>query len=379
MDVRTIRAQFPAAEEYVYLNNASRSILPVRCVEAMNRSALVCHRTVFERFPEYQSLLPDLRSQIASLIHSSSDEIALSWNTSVPLNTAAQGLPLEPGDRILVGRSEFPANVYVWENLARRGMEVTVLPPGRGYTTAGDVRDAIDARTKIVALSFVAFHNGYRADLEEIGKICKSAGAVLAVDGIQGLGAVEIDVRACNIGILASGGQKWLLAPFGTGFLYCSKELLDTTWPRFAGWLTVKGADLQHKTIVGTPFEPVDDARRFEIGTLAFHDLVGFRESLDIILSVGVKEIQSHILGLLDLLIEELRNLPVAIQSPLGPGERSGILAFSCEDPTSLKKALAGEGIVVAEREGAIRVSPHLYNTPEEIEKLCRVLKGLLR
>ncbi|KPJ61029.1 MAG: hypothetical protein AMJ46_03360 [Latescibacteria bacterium DG_63] len=379
MDVRTVRSQFPAAEECVFLNNASRSILPASCIEAMNRSAEICHRTVFQRLPEYENLLPDLRSQIAELISSSSDEIALSWNTSIPLNTAAQSFPLEPGDRILVGRSEFPANVYVWENLARKGVEVTVLPPGRGYTTADDIRNSLHARTKIVALSFVSFHNGYRADLEEIGEICRSAGAVLAVDGIQGLGAVELNVKACNVGILASGGQKWLLAPFGTGFLYCSRELLGSVWPCFAGWLTVKGVDPQHKSILGVPFEPVDDARRFEVGTLAFHDLVGFRESLKLILSVGVKEIERHIFELLDILIEELENLPVTIQSPLGPGQRSGILAFACDDATSLKESLSRESIVVAEREGAIRVSPHLYNTSEEIEKLCRALRDFFR
>ncbi|UCF79546.1 MAG: aminotransferase class V-fold PLP-dependent enzyme [Candidatus Eiseniibacteriota bacterium] len=375
MDVRTIRAQFPDAEKYAYFDNASRSILPVSCIEAMGRFASIWHRAGFEQFPEYQQLLPDLRSQIASLLHSSPEEIALSWNTSVPLNTAAQSFPLEPGDRVLVGRSEFPANVYVWENLARKGVEVTILPPGKGYTTVEDIRSALDARTKIVAVSFVSFHNGYRADLEEIGKLCKDAGAVLAVDAIQGLGVVETDVRACNVGILASGGQKWLLSPCGTGFLFCSSEVMRNVWPCFAGWLNVKGADPRHRSILGTPFDPVDDARRFEVGTLAFHDLVGFRESLKLILSVGVKEIQKHVLGLLDVLVEELRSLPVTIQSPLGAGERSGILSFACEDSTALKESLVAERVIVAEREGAVRVSPHLYNNLEDIEKLCRALK----
>jgi cysteine desulfurase/selenocysteine lyase len=376
MDVQAIRAQFPDAHKYVFLNNASRSILPVSCIEAMNRYSELCHRVTFQPFPEYEKLLPDLRSQLAALIHCTPDEIALSWNTSVPLNTAAQSFPLKAGDRIVVGRSEFPANVYVWENLARKGVEVTILPPGRGYTTPEDVREALDARTRIVALSFVSFHNGYRADLGRIGEICKDAGVVLAVDAIQGLGAIEIDVKACNIGILASGGQKWLLAPCGTGFLYLSRELLESTWPSFAGWVTVKGLDPKHRFILGVPFEPVDDARRFEIGTLAFHDLVGFRESLALILSVGVQEIQRHVLGLLDILIEELRSLPVKVQSPLGPGERSGILAFRCEDPTSVKEHLLEQRIVVAEREGAVRVSPHLYNTVDDIEKLCLALRS---
>lgn len=375
MDIDSIRSQFPDAEEYVYLNNASRSILPVACIDAMTRYMKVCHKVEFEHIGEFENIVPQVRSQIAELIHATADEIALSWNTSVPLNIAAQGLPLVPGDKIIVGRSEFPANVYVWENLKRKGVEVIVLPSGAGFTTPDDIRDAIDGRTKAVAISFVSFQNGYRADLEEIGDLCKNSGAVLIVDGIQGVGAIDIDVKRCNVGVLASGGQKWLLAPFGTGFLYCSQDLVNSIFPQFAGWLSVKGMDRAFESIVGLPFELVEDARRFEIGTLAYQDLAGFRESLKLILSVGVIQIQKHIFELLDILVEELRRLPVVIRSPLAPENRSGILSFSCDDAISLKLAFRAERIVVSEREKAIRVSPHLYNNVKDIEKLCRVIR----
>jgi len=378
MDINTIRSQFPDAEKYVYLNNASRSILPLACIEAMTRYMRACHKVEYDHITEFENIVPQVRSQIAELIHATSDEIALSWNTSVPLNIVAQGLPLASGDKVIVGRSEFPANVYVWENLRRKGVEVIVLPPGAGFTTADDVRDAFDSRTKVVAISFVSFHNGYRAELEEMGEICKNAGAVLAVDGIQGVGAIDIDVKRCNVGVLTAGGQKWLLAPFGTGFLYCSQDVMKSVATQFAGWLSVKTMDRAFESIVGIPFELVEDARRFEIGTLAYQDLAGFRESLRLILSVGVTQIQKHVLGLLDILIEELKRLPVIIRSPLAPERRSGILSFSCNDSTSLKLSFRTEHIVVSERERAIRISPHLYNNAQDMEKLCRVLRTQL-
>jgi len=379
MDVRSIRSKFSDAEHYVYLNNASRSILPSDCIEAMTRYLRSCHKVEFEHIGEFENIVPQVRSQIAQLIHASASEIALSWNTSVPLNIVAQGLPLVAGDKIIVGRSEFPANVYAWENLRRKGIEVVVLPAGVGFTTPDDVRENIDAKTKIVAVSFVSFHNGYKADLEEMGHICKGANVVFTVDGIQGVGAIDIDVKQSNIGILAAGGQKWLLAPFGTGFLYCSEELVQSIWPQFAGWLSVKGMDRAYESILGLPFELAEDARRFEIGTLAYQDLVGFRESLKLILSVGVREIQEHIFGLLDVLIAELSELPAVLHSPLDREHRSGILSFSCRDMAELKLSLRKERVIVSEREGAIRVSPHLYNNLDDMNKLCRVIRNHLR
>ena len=380
MDISSARQEFPAANDCVHLNSASRSILPRGCVDAMTRYAKTCHLIDPDKPSEFSTVVSDVRSQVAELINASASDVALSWNTSVPLNIVAQGMRVGPGDRVVVGRAEFPANLYVWENLRSKGAEVTVLPQGRGYTTVEDVRQALtqDAggrRTVALALSFVAFQNGYKADLEEIGRICRQNGVMFVVDGIQGVGALELDVRKCGVDVLASGGQKWMLSPFGTGFLYCSPAAREVLFPAFAGWLSVKGMDKVFATVLGIPFDLVEDSRRFEIGTLSYQDLAGFRESLKLMLSVGVSSIQAHIFGLLDELVQELRQLPVEIRSVLEPAHRSGILAFGCRNSVLLKQELEKEGIIVAAREGGIRVSPHLYNTREEIATLCAALK----
>jgi len=195
------------------------------------------------------------------------------------------------------------------------------------------------------------------------------------VDGIQGVGALELDVRKCGIDVLASGGQKWLLSPFGTGFLYCSPTAREVLFTAFPGWLSAKGMDKTGRSVLGHPFELVEDSRRFEIGTLSYQDMAGFRESLRLILAVGVGNIQAHILGLLDELIAELRQLPVEIRSVLEPAHRSGIVSFGCRNASVLRQELEKEGIIVAEREGGIRVSPHLYNTSGEIATLCAALR----
>jgi selenocysteine lyase/cysteine desulfurase len=380
MDILSARNEFPAANDCVHLNSASRSIMPRGCVDAMTRYAKTAHLIDPDKPSEFSTVVSDVRSQVAALVNASASDIALSWNTSVPLNIVAQGMRVGRGDRVVVGRAEFPANLYPWENLRAKGAEVTVLPPGRGYTTVEDVRQALteDAggrRTVALALSFVAFQNGYKADLEEIGRICRENGVMLVVDGIQGLGALELDVKKSGIDVLASGGQKWLLSPFGSGFLYCSPAAREVLFPSFAGWLSVKGMDKVFATVLGIPFDLVEDSRRFEIGTLPYQDLAGFRESLRLILSVGVSSIQAHIFGLLDELVAELRQLPVEIRSVLEPAHRSGILAFACRNSVLLKQELEKEGIIVAAREGGIRVSPHLYNTSGEIATLCAALR----
>jgi selenocysteine lyase/cysteine desulfurase len=380
MHIEAARNEFPAARGCVHLNSASRSIMPRSCIGAMTRYAETCHLIDPEKPSEFNTLITDVRSEIATLINASPSDIALSWNTSVPLNIVAQGMRLGPGDRVVVGRSEFPANLYVWENLRAKDVEVAVLPSGRGYTTVEDVREAIagDAagrKTRALALSFVAFHNGYKADVEEIGRVCKENGVMFVVDGIQGVGALELDVRKCCIDVLASGGQKWLLSPFGTGFLYCSEAARETLFPVFPGWLSVDEMDRTGRSVLGHPFRLVEDSRRFEIGTLSYQDMAGFRESLRLILSVGLREIQSHIFGLLDCLVAELRELPVEIRSVMEPPHRSGIVAFGCRNARHLKHELEKEGVIVAEREGGIRVSPHLYNTRADIARLCAALR----
>jgi selenocysteine lyase/cysteine desulfurase len=215
---RALRAaEFPWTADTVYLNNASIGPIPERTRRVLDE--FTAKRTAPHLLPdrELQAGLQAARTAIARLINAESGEIALATNTSHGLNLAAGALPLERGDVVLVSDREFPANVYPWLLLEKRGVEVELAPcvsegwPDEDYL----VERLHDPRVRVLAVSFVQFSNGYRADLARLGVACRANGTFLVVDGIQGVGNSVLDVRATPVDILACGGQKWLLSPWG--------------------------------------------------------------------------------------------------------------------------------------------------------------------
>ena len=228
----------------------------------------------------YQADLPmvaECKKCIASLIHTEDPErIALSANTSDAINIIAAGIPWTSGDRILLNTSEFPANVWPYLNLQRYGVRIDFIQSPDGRITIDRILDRLTGRTRLLALSAVQFLSGYRADLETIGEICRSRGVIFAVDGIQAVGAVGIDVQKMKIDALAAGGQKWQMAPHGTGFLYLTDELQSIIQQKALGWLAVADPwDFYNYT---QPLAP--GARRYEGGSLVMPSLRGYHAAL---------------------------------------------------------------------------------------------------
>src|SRR5690606_6280272 len=245
--------------------------------------------------PELFEIFAESRRLIAQLIGASADEIALSTNTSYGLNIAALALPLERGDIVLVSDREFPANVYPWLHLRSRGIEVELLPvTDEGWPDEPRLLERIqDPRVRVLAVSLVQFSNGYAVDLDTLSRATRATGTYLVVDAIQGLGQVPVDLRRTPVDILSSGGQKWLLAPWGSGFTYVRRELIGQLVPPLAGWTAFEGTDdFSELTRYSTEFR--DTARRFETITLPFQDFAGFNESLRLILQVGPDRIGAH-------------------------------------------------------------------------------------
>src|SRR5256885_60427 len=209
------------------------------------------------------------RVAAAGLLTAEPAEIALATNTSHGLNLAARALPLQRGDVVLVSDREFPANVYPWMLLKKQGVEVELAPcaPEGWPDEAFLVERLHDPRVRVLAVSFVQFPNGYRAALARLGVACRAHGTVLVVDGIQGVGNSVLDVRETPVDILACGGQKWLLAPWGSGFVYVRRELISVLEPAVAGWMAFEGTDDFSRL---TEYNPTfrSDARRFELATL---------------------------------------------------------------------------------------------------------------
>jgi len=368
------RKEFPFTKKVTFLKHASFGPIPQRSWKATQDyySYLKVEKTedidreAFEKLDEIRILL-------AKMIHAKPAEIGFVPNTTYGLNIAAWGLDLKAGDEILLSDVEFPANVYPWTNLRQKGVGVKFIPSKNGFFDIDNFLKAIDRKTKVLALSSVQFFNGYKNDLKTIGKICQEKDIFFVVDAIQGIGAVDLDVREYQIDLLSCGGEKWLLSSLGTGFFYLSSSAKRKINPVFFSWLSVDWK-LNFTDVMKYDLQPFPSARKFELGTYPYSLLWTMHSSLQLLSEIGVKNIEKHNLKLLDLLINGLTEKGYPITSSLEDGHRSSILSFSGKNIRSLYKKLLKKNILVSLREGRIRVSPHFYNTEEEIKRLIETL-----
>ena len=318
--------------------------------------------------------LENIRKLIAKMIKAQPAEIAFVPNTSYGLNVAAWGLDLKRGDEILLSDVEFPANVYPWTNLKQKGIKTRFIPSKNKYFDIDNFIKAMNKRTKVLSISFVQYFNGFRNDLEAIGRICEEKDIFFVVDGIQGIGAVDLDVNKCRIDCLACGGQKWLLSSLGTGFLFLSSQAKRRVKPSFFGWMGVDWK-LDFADLLKFNLKPFSSARKFEVGTYPYSLLWSMHSSLQLLSRIGIRNIEGHNLELLDVLVDFLKDSPYRIERSLEAKHRSSILSFSGKNIRRMYEKLIKNRIMVSFREGAIRVAPHFYNTKEEINKLIELLR----
>jgi cysteine desulfurase / selenocysteine lyase len=320
--------------------------------------------------------LTECRRQISQLISASPDEIALTVNTGFGLGVMARALPLQAGDVVLVSDREFPANVYPWLRLRETGVTVELVPTtADGWPDEARLLERLeDARVRALAVSLVQFSNGYRVDLAALSAATRRTGAWLVVDAIQGVGQVPLDLSRIEVDVLACGGQKWLLSPWGSGFVYVRRELIASLSPPVTGWMAFEGTDdFTRLTAYGDTLRP--DARRFELITLPYQDFAGMSASLGLILELGVERIQAHLRRLHEPVLVWAARTGARVASPVG-AHGSGILCLAPDEVVEVFRRLKAARIICSLREGAIRLSPHAYNTVEEMERVAAVLDG---
>jgi len=372
-------AEFPWTADTIYLNNASIGPIPERTRRVVD--TFTSKRTAPHLLPDrdLQAGLAAARDTAARLINADTGEIALATNTSWGLNLAARALPVREGDKIVVSDREFPANVYPWLMLKKQGIDVELAPcRPEGWPDEEALLERLrDPRVRVLAVSFVQFSNGYRADLKRLGEACRANGTYLVVDGIQGVGNSVLDVRETPVDVLACGGQKWLLSPWGSGFVYVRKELVPQLEPTIAGWMAFEGTDDFSRL---TEYNPTfrADARRFEMITLPFQDFYGFTCSLDMLLEIGIRDIADFTRSLHQPVLDWADANGVRIVSPRDEKHRSAILCLAPPKAVEAYHAIKRAHVVCSLREGAIRLSPHCYNTMEEMEKVIDILEGVI-
>jgi cysteine desulfurase / selenocysteine lyase len=369
------RTEFPWADETTYLNHASIGPLPERtrlALEAFNR-----RRATPFRLPDRDlfGTLAESRRLLAQLIGATSEEIALTVNTGFGLGVVARALPLRQGDVVLLSDREFPANVYPWIRLRELGIEVELVPTtAEGWPDEARLLHRLeDPRVRVLAVSLVQFSNGYCVDLEALSAATRRIGAYLVVDAIQAVGQLPVDVGRTPVDILACGGQKWLLSPWGSGFVYVRRELIRDLSPPVTGWMAFEGTDdLSRLTSYSDTLRA--DARRFELITLPYQDFAGMNASLELVLELGVERIRDHLQRLHAPVLAWAARTGAGVVSPRGP-RGSGILCLAPADVGGAFRRLKAARIICSLREGAIRLSPHGYNTVAEMERVAAVLE----
>jgi cysteine desulfurase/selenocysteine lyase len=371
-------SEFPWTADTVYLNNAAIGPIPERTRRILD--AFNAKRTAPHLLPDRDLFagLQAARDAAARLINADTGEIALATNTSYGLNLAARALPLQRGEKVVLSDREFPANVYPWLMLRKQGVEVTLAPcTPEGWPDEDFLLGALrDPKVRVLAVSFVQFSNGYRADLKKLGTAARANGTYLVVDGIQGVGNSVLDVRDTPVDILACGGQKWLCSPWGSGFVYVRKELIGSLEPAVTGWMAFEGTDDFSRL---TEYNPTfrADARRFEMITLPFQEFYGFSQSVELLLEIGIARIAEATRSLHEPVFKWADAHGVRVVSPREDRHRSAIVCIAPGKAVEAYHAIKRARIVCSLREGAIRLSPHFYNTMEEMEKVMEVLDGM--
>lgn len=325
------------------------------------------------------SIVADCREKLAKLVNAeASHEIAFVKNTAEGMSILAAGYPLNPGDNVVIADQEHQSTLFPWINAhEHRGISLKVVKSVNGTIPTEDMIAAIDAHTKVLVISSAQFSTGFRADLEVLGKVCHEKGIVFAVDGIQTLGRLNMDVQALHIDYLVAGSNKGLLGSLGCGFVYCSDRIVQDIIPPYAGYQST----VSHVSppSITTNFEHLEwypHARRFESGNLSYNCILAVDKGVELLLELGMDNIESHVLELERYLRGKLTNLPLHVVQPADPKFWSGIICiyYPKEKDDEVIRILKGYHIHGTMRGGYIRFGLDFYNTKEQMDTVVKAL-----
>jgi cysteine desulfurase/selenocysteine lyase len=373
MDPAEARPLFPLLERYIHMNHAGVSPMSRRAGAAIEQ---VVDASMNRPYRDHwaQEEADRVRELVARLINSSADSIALTRSTAHGISLLAQGLDWKAGDNVVGATAEYPANVYPWMALESRGVEFRQAQPAVGRITPDAVFSLVDARTRVVALSHVQFWNGFRVDVEAIGAECRRRGIIFSVDVMQSAGALKVDVARMPIDFCAAGAGKWLMGPPGIGFCHFTPELLERVRAVIVGVGSVTGRDRYFE--YDLTFAP--NARRFEESVVSLLDTAAFGAALELLLEVGVEVIEARVVDLAARLGEGLTRNGCEIVEPWprSRAESSGIVSFRKPgmDATSVLRDLSAAHVIARTHQDFVRLSPHFYNTEEEVDRVLEVM-----
>jgi cysteine desulfurase/selenocysteine lyase len=369
-----LRSLFSHTGRVVYLNHAAVSPPPAKTIEAVTAQMLDVAENGSLHYRNWLAVRERARERVAQMLGARPPQVAFMRNTSDALSTIANGLRWKAGENVVTFRREFPSNVYPWLRLCQaHDTQVRFCEEHDGRVDVDEMIGLIDGKTRIVAISHVQYGSGYRADLERIGRAARLHDALLVVDVIQAMGAQPINVEEQLIDAAAGACHKWLLTPEGVGLLYLSDRARERIQPTLVGWTSVPLPE----DYGNFEQEWAEGALAWETGTMPTSLIHGLESSLALLQETGVERIAAHLHELTDYLCDRLRDRPYKIASSRRPREKSQIVCIQHEGdwtPAALYHHLKKENIIAAPRADRLRISPHLYNTAEDIDALIEAL-----
>ncbi len=378
-DESTRLAEFPVARDSIFMAHAGVCILPRRVAKAMQDYLEMCCLAHQESGAVWHTL-NETRGVAAELIGAKASEISLLGPTSLGLSLVANGLPWQRGDEIVCYHDDYPANVYPWMDLQRRGVVLKfVQTDAPGAITVESVERTLTSRTKMVALASCHYFTGFRIDVNAIGKMLRDRGIWFCLDAIQTVGA--FDTRVDHVDFLSADAHKWMLGPMAAGIFYVREELHDVLRPSLVGAWNVKSPNF----IAQDTVEFERGGRRYEPGVLNAVGIIGMKAGLEMLLELGIANISARLLSLKSHLVPKLEALGFGVIPPTGGGAASSITTATREAGAPLEDVfahLAKNHVVVSLRHNRagkahLRFSPHFYNTEAEIDRVIDLIGQL--
>jgi cysteine desulfurase/selenocysteine lyase len=373
-DWTAFRSQFPVTRRWAFLDHAAVAPISAPAVAALHGYAESLAADGIAAVKLWLDRIAEVRGLAARLVNAPDpNDVYFVPNTTHGIGVVAEGFPWQAGDNVVLAAEEYPSNQYPWMNLASRGVEVRSLPSRGSRITIDDVRAAINSRTRVLTVSAVEFASGFRNDLDAIGELCRERDIFFFVDAIQSLGVFPLDVQKTPIDALSADGHKWLLGPEGAGIGYIRREWVERLHPIGVGANSV----VRPYAFTTVDFTLKPHAGRWEGGAYNVPGITALGASLELLLSVGIDEVERRVIALTDYLCDRAASLGWAVFSSREPGEKSGIVSLT--HPTlpagEVMKRCRAAGVIVNNRADRVRVSPHAYNTEAEIDRFLEVAR----
>jgi selenocysteine lyase/cysteine desulfurase len=372
--------EFASFEGVAYLNASLQGPLPIVSIRAAQQALEWMKRPDLMSDDVYFDLPNRIRQKVSRLISAKPEEIAVTSGASAGLASVAAGIDWKPGDEVLVGRGEFPAHFSTWLRYQQAGkLRMRIVEPRGRFLTAEDYIAHLGPQTRVISASLSRFDNGARMDFAPLGEACRQHGTALVLDLSQIAGSSPIDIRATGATMAVASGYKWMLGPYGSGFFWIAEEWIERLPLGAVYFMALEGAHDFH-SMFARELKAMPGARRWDSPETAnFTNLAAFDSSLDLILKFGLDEISKYVDSLTEKITRDLPRDRCVFASPEERTRRGPYVCVSAkkaDETMALYEKVRAANIHVSFRENALRISPHIYNTLEEIERLLKVLSA---